>query len=168
MKDTARVALLALVTLVIAAGVVVGSSGGTQDPVGNFNFLVTIEGLEECPVAGVEGFVTETDVIEYRAGKDRLIRKLAGRHHFGNVVIRRGATDDLSWWEWRQAILNGEIERRAVKIEVLNGSSTEVVLRIFLARAWPVAYRISPLDANDSAVLIEELELTVEGIERDS
>ncbi len=40
------------------------------------------------------------------------------------------------------------------------------MLTVDATRAWPAAYRIAPLDANDSQVLFEELELVIESLDR--
>ncbi len=115
MKLTARLALFAVATLIVA-GVVATGADGSLDPVGNFNFIVEIEGLDECLVSSVEGIATETQIIEYRSGTDRSIRKIAGRHHVGNLVLRRGVTSDTNWWQWRKEIIDGEPDRRTVRI----------------------------------------------------
>ena len=104
---------------------------------------------------------------EYREGTGRVTIKLPGKHHVGNVVLRRGLTSDQSWWDWRKSIVDGQVDRRSVSIAIHDEEGTEV-LRVNLFDAWPVAWRLSSLSAGGSEAAWEELELTVEAIDLDS
>ena len=138
-----------------------------DNPYPNFNFVVDI-GAEELAFAEVEIPAGEIDVIEYREGADRTnaSRKLPGRVRFGNVTLRRGVDGRLALWEWFKTVRDGQLLRRDVTITLLD-EQRQPVQRWLLRDAWPVKYDPSDLNAKGNEVLVELLELAVEGIEID-
>ena len=63
-----------------------------QDPIGQFNFIVEIEGLESSAFLSVSGLSSETEVLLFRSGNDRsaAVRKLPGLQKYGDVTLKRG------------------------------------------------------------------------------
>jgi phage tail-like protein len=167
MKAMTKTAILGIATLCIAGGVVLAQGRRDTDPLPAFSFMVEIDGLPSTRVAEVHGILSETETNEYRTGGDRGTMKLPGKHHLGNVLLRRGLTGDQSWWEWRRTVVDGQVQRRSVALALQDDEGSEV-LRVLLYDTWPVAWRLSPLNANGSEAAWEELELTVERIELDS
>lgn len=142
-------------------------AGGRQDPYNKFNFIVEIDGIAAAGFMSVEGIETLTDVIQYRQGNEaNQIRKLPGLHKFSNITLKRGVTSNRELWDWRKTVLDGNTERKNGSIVVLN-ERREEVLRVNFLNAWPCRWKIGTLDAMESDVLIEELELTVEGLQLD-
>lgn len=141
--------------------------GGRPDQYNNFNFLVEIDGIATAGFMYVEGIETLTDVIHYREGNEAAkIRKLPGLHKYTNITLKRGVTSNRELWDWRKTVLDGNTERKNGSIVVLN-EAREQVLRVNFLNAWPCRWKIGALDAMESDVLIEELELVVEGLELD-
>ena len=138
-----------------------------DNPYPNFNFVVDI-GAEELAFAEVEIPAAEIDVLEYREGADRTnaSRKLPGRVHYGNVVLRRGIDGRLALWEWFKAVRDGQVLRRDVAITLLD-EQRQPVHRWLLRDAWPVKYDPSDLNAKGNEVTIETLELVCESIDVD-
>ena len=138
-----------------------------DNPYPNFNFVVDIGG-DELAFAEVEIPAGEIDVIEYREGADRTnaSRKLPGRVRYGNVILRRGVDGRLALWEWFKTVRDGQLVRRDVTITLLD-EQRQPVQRWLLRDAWPTKYDPSDLNAKGNEVLIELLELAVEGIEID-
>jgi phage tail-like protein len=137
-----------------------------ENPYPNFNFLVDAGFGEETAFAEVELPAAEIEMIEYREGADRTnaSRKLPGRVRYGNVVLRRGISGNLDLWEWFKEVRNGNLVRRDVRIRLLDESRNPVQAWIF-RDAWPTKYDPSDLNAKGNEVLIETMELAVEGIE---
>jgi phage tail-like protein len=138
-----------------------------QDPYKRFNFLVQIDGVNEAGFTEVQGLETSVDVIDYREGGDRIIRKLPGLRRVGNVTLKRGVTKSRELQDWHRNILQGQMDRRAVAIILLDDAGQEVV-RWVLSDAWPFKWEGPDLDALSSQVAIEALVLCCEGIERES
>ncbi len=141
-------------------------------PYGNFNYLVDLgNGYTDGPEAGFSEVILPEawiDIIEYRNGNDRenSIRKIPGRDHYGNIILKRGAMGSLDLYSWWNDVRNGNINAyRTVTIRLQNEDHSAVVLTWKLLRAWPVRYKFSELNAKGHEALIESLELAFERLE---
>jgi phage tail-like protein len=137
-----------------------------EDPIGSYNFLVEIDGLEQTAFTSVTGILSETEVLLHRSGNERTgtVRKLPGLSKYGNVTLKRGYTANHDIYQWRKQVVDGLIERRSVSISILN-ENREAVARFYLENAWPCKWEISQFNADGNEVMIETVELAVERIE---
>jgi len=144
----------------------------TEELYGNFNFLLEISGITGDSKTIVGGFKTlsgmdsETEVVEFKQGNDKVVRKKPGRTTYANIVLERGytATDDL--WQWRQNIENGKIDRRSGSIIILDQDGQTEVARYNFFEAWPCKWHVPELDSDTSGMAIEKVEIAVEKVER--
>jgi phage tail-like protein len=135
------------------------------DPLASQNFLVEIQGITKAGFSECTGLNAESNVIEYREGKDDIFpRKLPGLSKFGNVTLKRGLTTDLTLFQWHQDVMQGNITRANVSIMVLDESRKEQV-RYNLQNAWPSKITGPDLKANANEIAIEAIEMVHEGIE---
>jgi phage tail-like protein len=141
-------------------------------PYGNFNYLVDLgTGNYDGPEAGFSEVILPEvwiDVIEYRNGNDKenSVRKIPGRDHYGNIILKRGAMGSLDLYSWWSDVRNGNTKAyRTVTIQLQNEDHSAVVLTWKLLRAWPVRYKFSELNAKGNETLIESLELAFERLE---
>lgn len=101
------------------------------------------------------------DDVVYRSGDDR---SQAGHHEpgltsYGRLVLKRGLIGSLDLWEWWQQASNGDRGvDRDISVQLLD-EDRNVVWRWRFRDAFPVAYRVTPLDAATSDIVVEELEL---------
>jgi phage tail-like protein len=139
------------------------------DPYAVFNFRVEIDGINVGSFTEVSGLDSETDVIEYRTGDMRMNSsvKLPGLTKYPNIVLKRGMTKDLSLWQWRKAVVNGQTDRRNGVIILMDESRADV-LRWQFRNGWPAKWEGPDLDASSSEVAIETLEIAHEGLELES
>ncbi|MGC6491744.1 MAG: phage tail protein [Myxococcota bacterium] len=146
---------------------------GTEELYGNYNFLLEIGGINtqytKTIVGGfkkMSGMTSETEVIEFKQGNDRVVRKKPGRTTYTNIVLERGytATDDL--WKWRKSIEDGVIDRRAGTITVLDNDGETIVAEFNFYQAWPCKWHVPEIDSDQSGMAIEKIELAVERVER--
>ena len=101
-------------------------NNNTEDLYGAYYFLLEIQNsdLDTKVVVGgfktVSGMDSETEVVEFKQGNDRVVRKKPGRTTYANISLERGftATDDL--WQWRKNIEDGNIDRRSGSVIVLD------------------------------------------------
>ena len=137
-----------------------------KDPYENFNFLVEIDGIVQAGFTKVRIPEAMVDVIEYREGGDLPLaaRKLPGRVHFGNVVLKWGATASNDLYKWWKKIQDGITDRRNMSIVLLDRARNPVK-RWNVRNAFPMLYRVAPLDARGHEVLVERLEIANEGVE---
>jgi phage tail-like protein len=140
-----------------------------KPPYRGFNFTVEIEGIASAQFAEVTVPEAEIAVIEYREGGDPSsgTRKLPGRVRYGNVVLKRGVSDDLALFEWFRATAVGDFQPRSVSIVLLD-ASRQPVIRWNVSEAWPTKYDVSDLNAKNNEVVIELLELANEGIQAEA
>jgi phage tail-like protein len=140
-------------------------ANGRNDPYGAFSFLIEIEGVVQAGFMECSGLSSETEVIEYReGGEPPRFRKLAGLTRYANLVLKRGMTKSRDLWNWRKAIVDGQMDRRSVVVILLDEARTPVV-RFRLAEAWPCKWEGPMLRAKHGEVAIESLELACEGLE---
>ncbi len=137
-----------------------------QDPYGDFNFLVEIDGIPEMRFAECTGIGASVDVIEYREGGEPLIvRKLPGRIRYSNIILRWGETDSHALYDWFREIASGRIQRRNGSIVLLDAEGQGKVRWNFV-RGWPARWEGPHLNAKGTGVAIETLEIAHEGIQR--
>lgn len=137
-----------------------------HDPYKAFKFRVEIDGLTAASFSEVSGLGSETTVVEYRAGTDPgSSRKLPGLTKHSNIVLKRGVTQDAELWQWRQRVIDGNVDRRNGSI-VLQDDSGQDQVRWNFRNGWPCKLYGPDLNAHASDVAIETLELAHEGLER--
>ena len=141
-------------------------------PYPGVNFLVDLgTGNSEGPEAGLAEVVfpeARLQVLEYRNGneKENAPRKLQTITHYGNLVLRRGVLGSLNWYQWWDAVRNGDhAALRTITINLINEDQTASVLTWKFLHARPVNHQFSPLNALGSVSFIETLELAFERLE---
>jgi len=91
-------------------------------------------------------------------------RIFLGQAEFTDITLKRGITNDTTFWEWMQKTLDpGKKERRNVAILVFN-SAGETMQSWTLTGAVPIGWKTPSLQADSSSVAIEELVLAYEGL----
>lgn len=133
-------------------------------PLVKFAFSVKI-GDKELMFQEVTGLASETQVIEYRAGNNKVFStvKMPGIKKFGNVTLKKGIfKDDKDMWTMYNMIKMNTIERKTVTISLLDEAQA-VAMSWTLDNAFPCKMTVSDMksDANEPAV--ETMELAHEG-----
>ena len=144
----------------------------TDELYGSFHFLLEIQGVvsdTKIIVGGfksVSGMDSETEIVEFKQGNDKVVRKKPGRTTYANIVLERGytATDDL--WQWRKNIEDGKIDRRSGSVIILDQDGQTEVARYNFYEGWPSKWYVPDMSADSSAMAIEKLEIAVEKVER--
>ena len=136
-----------------------------DDPYSALNFRLEIQGITAGAFSECSGLSSEVDVIEYRSGSDPgSARKLPGIRKFANIVLKRGITKNRELWDWYKTVLDGNVQRKAGSIVLLDDAGQEV-LRWNFKQGWPRKYEGPTLNAASSEVAIETIEITHEGLE---
>jgi phage tail-like protein len=144
----------------------------TDELYGSFHFLLEIQGVvsdTKIIVGGfksVSGMDSETEIVEFKQGNDKVVRKKPGRTTYSNIVLERGytATDDL--WTWRKNIEDGKIDRRSGSVIILDQDGQTEVARYNFYEGWPCKWYVPDMSADSSAMAIEKLEIALEKVER--
>lgn len=142
------------------------STGERTNPYLGFRFLVEIDALIVAGFSSVSGLeiTLETEDVE-EGGVNTHTHTLPKRFDYPNIELERGLTDSTELLEWVQAVRNGDIDRRNGRIVVLDSQGKESWGWEFHG-AYPVTWSGPDLNAEQSEVAIERLELTHRGITR--
>ncbi|MED5371459.1 MAG: phage tail protein [Myxococcota bacterium] len=144
----------------------------TDDLFGAYHFLLEIQGVindTRVIVGGfksVSGMDSETEIVEFKQGNDKVVRKKPGRTTYSNIVLERGytATDDL--WLWRKNIEDGQIDRRSGSVIIMDQDGETEVARYNFFEGWPCKWYVPDMDSDTSGMAIEKVEIAVEKVER--
>lgn len=140
-------------------------AGARNDPYGQFNFLIEIDGVTRAGFSEVSGLTTDTNLIEYREGDEvTTVRKLPGLMKYTNIVLKRGYTQDKSLWNWRKQVIDGATQRKTGSITLLD-EGRKPALRWNFTAGWPAKWEGPAMNGKTSEVAIETLEIAHEGLE---
>jgi len=145
-------------------------TGDRKDPFPGFNFEVQLYEENGSPriVAGFSectGLESSLEVQEYKEGgiNDR-VRRFPSRFSFPNIVFKHGMTADDTLRQWHNALLRGNTVRKNGLI-ILRDEAGKPVLAWKFEKGLPVKWSGPPLNASQSAVAIEILEIAHERLE---
>ena len=135
-------------------------------PVG-FHFVVSITGksgkLEKAmdsQFQSVSGLTVDIELEEYaEGGENRFNHKLPVKTKFPNLVLTRGllVKSDLTDW-CRGAIENFQFELKDLTLILLNAAHAPL-MAWEVKGAMPVKWSISDLNAEESSIAVESIEL---------
>lgn len=137
-----------------------------QDPYRSYNFLVEIDGITRAGFQECSGLDSTQDPIEYREGNEVLtVRKLPGLNTYSNIVLKWGIVDDTELWDWRQQVMEGNVERKNGSIVLLDDVGEEKG-RWNFREGWPTKWTGTTFNATGTDVAVETLEIAHEGVLR--
>ena len=106
----------------------------------------------------------------FEGGVNEQQRILLSQAEFSDITLKRGMSSDSTFWDWLNSLLamrglNQELKkhRRNINILLFNQAG-ETMQSWTLIGAVPIGWTSSGLQADSSAVAIEELTLAYEGI----
>lgn len=135
------------------------------DPLRGFRFLLEIDGITSGGFTRVKGITREVKHESYReGGVNEYEHKLLTQVAHPVVVLERGlALDDL--WTWALAAADGEVVRKTIRIRLQN-EANDKKWAWQIEHALPVKWTASDLDAQNSQVVMESLELAHHGLRK--
>ena len=147
--------------------------------VGNFRFLLSFaenrlssnsgEGhpnlaggaFAEC--SGLEATMEPKQIRE--GGLNYGVHMRSGPVTFATIILRRGMTTNADLWKWFQLTTDGGAFTYRMDVEITHLDLEGNPLRRWqIARALPVKFKSSDLNARGAEVAIEELHLVHEGL----
>jgi phage tail-like protein len=134
------------------------------------NFIVDLGTGDSGPRAGFFAVVLPEaliDEVAYRSGADRTqeARKQPGLARYGHLVLKRGLIGATDLWEWWRQAREGDVSvDRNISVTLLDEARNEVWKWRF-RNAFPVGYRVLPLEAGCSDIAVEELTLTFDSMD---
>lgn len=134
-----------------------------------FSFGVELEGIDVAQFKEAAGFESSTEAVFYKESMEGKIvyKKTAGLQEFSDVTLKRAISSSMAFWEWRKQVINGQMEeaRRQCSIVLYDPTGTETV-RYNLKDAWISKWKGPDLDADNSAIALEEITIVHTGLER--
>jgi phage tail-like protein len=131
-------------------------SDGLAGPAGNYQ----VAGFSEC-----SGLDASVEVFEYKeGGVNDYVHKFPTRASFANITLKRGVmsvSDDL--WSWHNEFVQGMGTRKDGVIYLLDEARQPSKIWKF-RRGIPVKWVGPSLNASQSSVAIESLEIAHEGL----
>ncbi|MFO0980904.1 MAG: phage tail protein [Planctomycetota bacterium] len=129
-------------------------------------FLVEIDGIPSTGFASVSGLQANLGVLAYRAGNATSTIKIPGMLEHSNLVLRASITQMSELWKWFKKVQSGSPDKRSMVITLLD-QANQAVVRYKVLNAWPCAWRTPAMQAQVNEVAVEEVELAIEGFERE-
>jgi phage tail-like protein len=144
------------------------------DPYPGFNFILEVDGISDDGQAlqgsfmEVSNLEAEITAIEYRNGSEEMrMRKLPGLAKYKALMFKRGLIGDLRFWNWIRRAATGDQLLRTDGRVILRNEAGQEVMRWNLTRCWPSKWTGPSLNAKNSEVALETLELQIERLEID-
>jgi len=141
-----------------------------EDPLVGFHFAIEVQGaiagyFTECTGLGSENEIIEHKVVDV-SGKE-YTHKIPGRLKWENVTLKRGITSNLDVWDWRDMVVQGNVEaaRKNGSIVMFNQQFSEVA-RWNFENAWPLKVTGPTPKADSNEYGVEEIVICHEGIYR--
>jgi phage tail-like protein len=146
------------------------SSGRDTDPLIGFAFRLEIEGKLAGFFTECSGIGSEHDIVEHKVVDDsghELVQKIPGRLKYSDVTLKRGITEKMDVWEWRQNVEDGKMgdARTNCSIIMMDRDYTDVA-RWDFENAWPSKVTGPSVKADSNEFGVEEVTLVHEGLKR--
>lgn len=136
------------------------------DPALAFRFAITLDDMSAGGFSECTGLSIETEVQEYaEGGLNTNVHRFPTRSKHGSITLKRGIVD-RALWEWYDDLVQGRVRRRNGTIAVKDTGGEQVVVEWQFRDAFPCKWTGPDLNATQSAVAVESLELCHEGLER--
>ncbi len=142
----------------------------TTDPLVGFQFQLDVGGKLAGFFTEVSGIGSEHEVIEHKVTDSKghdIIHKIPGRMKWNDVTLKRGITESMDIWEWREQVIEGKMEkaRQNCSIIMFDRSYNPKVQWDFM-NAWPVKVTGPEFKSDSNDYGVEELVLAHEGMKR--
>lgn len=147
-----------------------GSDALTGDVLISNNFAVEVGDIITGYFAEVSGLGSENEVAEQKIigeGGIEIVRKIPGRLKWGDITLKRGITTNMDLWDWRKMVEEGKVAdaRMDGSIIMYDQEGTEVA-RWNFERGWPSKISGPSAKSDSSEIVVEELTIVHEYIER--
>ena len=131
-------------------------------------FGLEVDGVELARFTAVSGLGYESEVVTFQdtlADGKVITRKRPGRISFPDIVLKRGLSADNALVEWYQSVVDGQVERKSGSVVIYDQTSTEIG-RWNFENGWIAKWSASDLDAGSDDIMIEEVTIAHEYMER--
>ena len=131
------------------------------------NFMLEIDGVVQGGFQEITGIEASVEVIEYRDGSHKELRKRPGRVKYGDLTLKRGQVQDKSLYMWFKEVVDGKTNRKSGAVIIPGRDGAENVRYNFF-EAFPIKWKAPDLNSKSDTFQVEEVTLTCEKIEMES
>src|SRR5512143_3514151 len=145
------------------------SSGRESDPLIGFQFALEVAGMITGYFSEVSGVGSENEIVEHKvvAEGHEFVQKLPGRLKWTDITLKRGITDNMQVWEWRQMVVDGEIGKARKNATItMYDRNYKPAAKWDLVNAWPSKVTGPSFKADSNEYGVEEVTLVHEGMKR--
>jgi phage tail-like protein len=141
-----------------------------SDALAAYTFAIEIDRTEIAQFSEVSGLASEVDVIEVKENTPDgklVIHKTMGAQKPATLTLKRAKNASQDLWKWHEAALQGKLAdaRRNGSVVMKSYDGTEVA-RYNFENAWVPKISASTLKAGSNEVLMEEVSIVLERLER--
>ncbi|NER84480.1 MAG: phage tail protein [Leptolyngbya sp. SIO1D8] len=134
-------------------------------------FYIEMDGVIRAAFNECSGFGLDVKKEQYlEGGVNDQQRVLLGHAEFQDTTLKRGMTNDPSFWLWMKEIMTGQstgtsLVRNRQNINILMMNQAGAIMQVCtLIGATPIGWKAPAFQADSSSVAIEEMTLAYEGI----
>lgn len=125
--------------------------------------MVELDGMLVAGFSEVSGLSVETEVQEVsEGGLNQYVHRLPTQTKLIPLVLKRGMTMSNELWNWYSDVIEGRIQRKSGSI-ILYNELDEEFRRWNFYEAYPTKWTGSDLNAANSEIAVEMIELTHHG-----
>jgi phage tail-like protein len=142
-------------------------TGDRNDPLMAFSFVVKFDDIPASGFSECSGLQIETAVQDHtEGGANSFVHRFPTRSTQSNVTLKRGIVD-REYWNWYEDVMNGSADLRGGTISVRDPQGGAEVMVWHLKGAFPRKWVGPDLNATQSKVAVETLEICHQGFDRD-
>ena len=132
------------------------------------HFVLAVDGLTSVSFSKCSGLAGEVGAEEYlEGGENRFAHRLPVRASFPNLVLTQGAGPSTELWGWFfEYHVSGRVSPRDGQVTLMSTVEGALVpVRVWsFRRGWPVKLTGPELDAQSSALAVEQVEIAHHGL----
>ncbi len=134
-----------------------------ENPYSQYNFEVEVDGATVAGFSEVSGITMQLETIQYNeGGVNDHVHTLPGTFAHANLVLERGMTTDVTFWNWIQEVMSGNVTRKNVVVKIRDGFQGEGQWGWEFKDAYPTMWRGPDLASRNRGMAIESIELAYE------
>ena len=141
-----------------------------SDALASYTFAIEIDRTEIAQFSEVSGLASEVDVIELKENTidGRLvIKKAPGAMKPATLTLKRAKNASQELWKWHEAVMQGKLgDARRNGSVIMKGFDGSEVARYNFTNAWVSKISSGTLKAGANEILMEEVSIVTESIER--
>ena len=140
------------------------------DALAAYRFAIEVDSVEIAQFSEVSGIASELDVVELKENTSEgklVIHKMPGAVKPPTLTLKRAKNASKDLWDWHDAMLKGKVgEARKNGSVVFKDYEDGEVARYNFNNAWVSKITTGTLKAGSNEVLMEEVSIVCEQLER--